>query len=447
MSAPDTRIPDTGIPDEVLGRVAAAVGTPAYVYDAEALRGTVARLRQALPEADFFYSMKANPNLSILRLLAGLGMGAEVCSLFEIETCVAAGVAPARMIVVGPAKSDAELARAVSLGVKAVIAESLQEIVRIGAIAARMGRRQRVGLRINPDFHVPGARLSMSGKPTQFGIDEGEIGAAIAAVAGDRHLRLSGLHVYMGTRILDHDVIVQNSRAILALAARVRGLAGHPLDFVDIGGGFGVAYSDRETDLDLAALGRTLGPLLREQAAREPGTRIVIELGRYVVAAAGSFVTRVRYTKVSKGVRFAICDGGSNCHAAAGQAAMFRSNFPMARVGGQSAGKSGGRAGGAPGLWMIAGPLCTPTDIIGNQVAMADLSPGDLIRIDRSGGYGPSASPVGFLSFGTPAEVLADGRTLTVIRERATLADHLAPQTPRPLTTVGARKTRIMETL
>ena len=160
------------VPDEVLGRVAAAVGTPAYVYDAEALRGGVARLRQALPEADFFYSMKANPNLSVLRLLAGQGMGAEVCSLFEIETCVAAGVAPGRMIVVGPAKSDDELTRAVSLGVKAVIAESVQEIGRIGAIAARMGRRQRVGLRINPDFHVPGARLSMSGKPTQFGIDE-----------------------------------------------------------------------------------------------------------------------------------------------------------------------------------------------------------------------------------------------------------------------------------
>ena len=428
------------VPDEVLGRVAAAVGTPAYVYDAEALRGGVARLRQALPEADFFYSMKANPNLSVLRLLAGQGMGAEVCSLFEIETCVAAGVAPGRMIVVGPAKSDDELTRAVSLGVKAVIAELVQEIGRIGAIAARMGRRQRVGLRINPDFHVPGARLSMSGKPTQFGIDEAEIGAAVAAVAGDRHLRLSGLHVYMGTRILDHEVIVQNSRAILTLAARVAGLAGHGLDFVDIGGGFGVAYSERESDLDLPALGRALGPVLRDHAARLPQTRIVIELGRYVVAEAGSFVTRVRYTKLSKGIRFAVCDGGSNCHAAAGQAAMFRSNFPMARVGGRA-------ASGAAGLWTIAGPLCTPTDIIGNQVMIDALSPGDLIRIDRSGGYGPSASPVNFLSFGAPAEVLADGRTLTVIRERATLGDHLTPQIPRPLTAAAARKTRIMETL
>jgi diaminopimelate decarboxylase len=430
------------LPDDILAKAAQAVGTPAFVYDAGCLRDGVARLRQELPGVDFFYSLKANPNLSIVRLLAGneggAGMGTEVCSLFEIETCLAAGVRPERMIMVGPAKSDEELARAVGLGIKAIIAESLQEIGRISAVATRMGRHQRVGLRINPAFHVPGARLSMSGKPTQFGIDETGIEAAVAAVIGDRHLRLSGLHVYMGTRILDHDVVVQNSRAILALAVRVAALAGRPLDFVDIGGGFGVAYAERETDLDLAALGAALRPMLQAQQERNPQTRVVIELGRYVVAGAGSFVTRVRYTKTSKGVRFAVCDGGTNCHSAAGQAAMFRTNFPMSRIGKVAREKT---------PWTISGPLCTPTDVLGNQVLIDDLAPGDLIRIDRSGAYGPTASPVNFLSFGAPVEALVDGTTLTVIRERAGITEFLVPQTPRPVA-LGTRKTtRIMEAL
>ncbi len=424
--------------DDLLAGVAHSIGTPAYVYDAKALRDGVARLRQELPDADFFYSLKANPNLSIVRLLAEQGMGAEVCSLSEIETCLVAGVQPERMIMVGPAKSDAELTRAVGLGIKAIIVESLQEIGRIGAIAAQLGRKQRIGLRINPVFHLPGARLSMSGKPTQFGIDETEIETAVAAVASDRHLKLCGLHIYMGTRILDHQVIVENSRAVLALAARVVALAGRPLEFVDIGGGFGVAYNDRESDLDLEALGAALRPLLRAERERQPQTRIVIELGRYIVAAAGSFVTRVRYTKLSKGLRFAVCDGGTNCHTAAGQAAMFRANFPMARL---------GHGTGARQAWMIAGPLCTPTDILGNQVMIDELAPGDLIRIDRSGAYGPTASPVNFLSFGAPVEAMVDGVSLTVIRERPAIADCLSQQTPRPVPLRTRKKPRILETL
>ena len=146
------------LPDDVLAQVARAIGTPACIYDAARLRDGVAQLRRELPGVDFFYSLKANPNLSIVQLLAGQDIGAEVCSLFGIETCLAAGVRPERMIVVGPSKSDED----------------------------RAGRRQRIGLRINPAFHIPGACLAMGGKPTQFGIDEAELAAAIADVAGDR---------------------------------------------------------------------------------------------------------------------------------------------------------------------------------------------------------------------------------------------------------------------
>jgi diaminopimelate decarboxylase len=412
------------LPDRLITRIAANVGTPMFVYDAAELRDGVRRLKSALPDAEFVYSLKANPNVSIVKTLTSEGIGAEVCSLMEIEACLAAGVAPQQIIFVGPSKSEEEIQRAVALGLKAVVAESQQELRLIAAVAARQGICQQVALRINPTFHVPGARLSMSGKPTQFGIDETEFEDAISTVMEDRNLRLSGLHVYMGTRILDHCVIVENSRAILRLARRMTELAGQPLEFIDIGGGFGIAYGTDEEDLDLRRLGEALTPLLSAAREQAPQTRIVIELGRYLVAGAGIFCTRVRYTKICKGKKFAVCDGGSNCHSAAAQAAIFRRNFPIALVGAEA---------GDKGCWNLSGPLCTPTDILAQDLQIQHLKPGDLIRIERSGAYGPTASPVNFLSFGMPAEVMVDGAEIRLIRKRSDLGDYLAPQASRLL--------------
>lgn len=411
-------------PDTVLTHTARTLGTPFYAFSAEALRARVRGVRAALPMADFLYSMKANPNVSLVRLISREGMGVEVCSMFEIEACLVAGVAPSQMIVVGPAKSHAELIRALQLGVKAIVIESLGEISTLARLCDDLALTQAVAVRINPDFHVPGARLSMGGKATQFGIDTNDVGAALALVAGAPRLRLAGLHVYMGTRILDHRVIEENTRLILALADDVARQAGHPLDFVDIGGGWGVAYSDAEQPLSLPSLAAGLGPVLAAWRDRNPATRVVVELGRYVVAEAGVFVTAVRQVKMTRGKRFATCDGGSNCHSAAGQAASFKRNFPIRAL---------GPVAGAPLVWSISGPLCTPTDILAQDVVLPPLAAGSLLCIAQSGAYGLTASPTQFLSFGSPAEVLIDGTGIEVIREREGFKDLLSRQNPRAI--------------
>ena len=423
--------------DLQLARAARAVGTPLYAYSAEALRARVRAVKAALPMAEFVYSLKANPNISVVQTLTREGMGVEFCSIFELEACLIAGVAPSEMIFVGPAKSTAEIVRAMQVGVKAIIAESLDEIDQIARVSTDLGVRQAVALRINPAFHVPGARLSMSGKATQFGIDADDIDAAIARIAQARLLRLSGIHVYMGTRILDHAVIAQNTREILALADDVAARARHRLDFVDIGGGWGVPYHDSEGTLDLAALGAVMRPLLAEWKAAHPGARVMIELGRYMVAEAGVFVTAVRQVKVTKGKRFAICDGGSNCHAAAAQAAAFRRNFPIRAVQPRS---------GDVQEWTVSGPLCTPTDVIAQGIVLPDLQAGDLLRIDTSGAYGLTSSSVLFLSFGGPAEVMFDGDGLSVIRERDGLRDLLGKQSRRAIATPTPRPFAYAET-
>ena len=427
MAADDIKLADEAT---FLHRIADRVGTPFYIYEAAALRGQAAAVQSALPGVEFFYSLKANPNLSVTRILHGTGMGCEVSSRLELETAIRAGAEPGRILMVGPGKSPDELRRAVELGLKAIVVESTAEADEIDRLAAARGRVQAVALRINPDFQVSGAKLTMSGRATQFGIDQAQLSDAIRRIETMQHLRIAGLHVYMGSRILSHGTVHQNTVQILTLARQVQALLTDRLDFVDIGGGFGIAYHDGEPELDLAALAAAITPELDRFRADCPGTAIAVELGRYMVAPAGRFVTRVRQVKHSKGEGFAVCDGGSSVHtAAAGQGSFLRKNFPIALLRADPL-----TPAPAVGEWTLTGPLCTPMDVIGKDVAMPTPVPGDLVCIRQSGAYGPTASPVNFLGFGAPAEVMVDGAEVWIARAPVPHAAILADQTPRAIT-------------
>jgi diaminopimelate decarboxylase len=419
--------------DAQIWEIAATVGTPFYLFDAAQLRARCAALKTSLPSVAFFYSLKANPNLSVVRELVRAGMGCEVCSMLELETAIAAGAPPQHTLFVGPAKSGAELRKCVSEGIKAVVVESAEELRQLDAIADECGKIQPVALRVNPDFQFPGAKLNMSGKASQFGIDQACLFDVLREAAAYAHVRIVGLHVYMGTRILDHRTIVSNSRHILSLADDLRDHLGHPLQFVDIGGGFGVPYHEGEAELDLCALGQELAPVLADYERANPQTRICIELGRYMVASAGRLVVSVRQQKTTKGQNFVICDGGSNINSAAsGNGALMRRNFPMSLL------RKHPDSDAPPGVWTLTGPLCTPMDIIGKDVPMQAPSTGDLLCIHQSGAYGATASPVNFLGFGQPAEVMIDGDHLMLVRQRASNAVILADQTPHCLTPAPA---------
>lgn len=411
--------------DALLTRIAQDVPTPFYAYDQQALRDTFHGLKRYLPEgSDIYYSLKANPNRAVVATLAAEGAGCEVCSRSELETAIAAGGNPRRIIYVGPAKSAADITRAMEIGIKAIIAESLDELRLIAGIAATRGIVQPVGLRINPDFKSASVRIKMTGIASQFGIDEADLPAALDLAEADPHIIPVGIHVYLGSRILEEEAIFDNTRNILDLARRVAARLGRPLSFVDVGGGFGLAYFGKERDLDPARLGPGLAALIAEFQAEFKRTRVVIELGRYLAARAGVMVTSVRYVKDSKGKRFAICDGGSNIFAAAaGYGSAFRKNWPMRRV--------GGGEGSLP--QMLTGPLCTPSDTIGDMVDLPPLAAGDLVCFERAGAYGPSASPVGFLSFGHPAEVMVTAEGPVIVRDADPVEQGLARQCWRPL--------------
>ncbi len=424
--------------------IAEAFGTPLYVYDGAVLDETLRGLRAALhPRLDIFYSMKANPNISIVAALVRGGTGAEVSSLAELTTALRAGADPDDVIFLGPGKSLVELAACLDNGIHAIVCESLPELALIDRLAAERGVTAPVVLRVNPSFTVKGSGLTMGGKPRQFGMDERVVRDNIALVHSHRHVRITGIHVYLGTRVLTEQAVIDNTRQILELAESLSAALRITPELVDIGGGLGVAYFDNERDLDLSVLASGVNPLVDAFAERHPGTRLVMELGRYLVARAGTYVTRVSYTKESFGERFAVTDGGTNHHmAAVGIGSFVKRNFPVVLL-------SRPAAGEPTEPWTVTGPLCTPNDVVGRAVDLPPLSAGDLVGVTRSGAYGPTASPVYFLSHGYPAEVLVSDGTAHLVRERDTVADVLRgqvlfpPHAPEPTqpTTPPLRRT------
>lgn len=403
--------------------IAESFGTPLYVYDGEVLRDTLREVRETLhPDLGILYSLKANPNISIVAELLRGGAGAEVSSLAELVTALRAGAQPDDIIFLGPGKSREELAACLDHGIAAVVCESLPELTLIDELARERGTTARVVLRVNPSFSVKGSGLTMGGKPRQFGIDEQAVLDGADAIRAHRNVRVAGIHVYLGTRVLTAQAIVENTRNILALAERLSATSAIPLELVDVGGGLGVAYFDNEQDLDLAELGAGLNPVVADFTARYPDTRVVMELGRYLVARAGTYVTRIRYVKDSFGVPFAVADGGTNHHmAAVGVGSFVKRNFPIVLLS-RAAYDEPRRP------WHVSGPLCTPNDLIAKGVPLPDLHAGDLIGVTRSGAYGPTASPGLFLSHGYPAEVLVADGAVHLVRERDTVADILRGQ-------------------
>ncbi len=418
MNASELQI--QGVP---VSRIAEEFGTPLFVYDAEVLRSVYHSIRDRMhPAVDVFFSLKANPNVSICSYLGSLGSGAEISSMVELMTVRQAGFAPEDVIFLGPGKTRAELQACVEAGIHAIVCESLDEVTALEEIAEAAGREEvAVLLRINPDFHTKGSGLAMGGKPRQFGIDADVLRHSREFVDNLRRVRVLGFHAYMGTRFLNADDLVHNTRQILALAEELADTLGIELRTLDFGGGFGVAYFDNEKDLDLTATIDGINEVVEPFAAAHPECRLINELGRYLTALSGTYVVRALYVKDSMGESFVVADGGTNHHmAAVGVGSFVKRNFPI---------RSLTRYQDEPtSKYTVTGPLCTPNDVIGKKVVMPEVTAGDLLGVERSGAYGPSASPGLFLSHGFPAEVLVHNGTAHLVRERDRKEELLAKQ-------------------
>ncbi len=386
-----------GIP---LTRLAQRVGrTPFYAYDRGLITQRVALLRKHLPaEIHLHYAIKANPMPAVVQHLAPLIDGLDVASAGEMRVALDTGIAPGLVSFAGPGKTDAELAQAVAAGI-IVNLESEHEMERIAALGAGSGTRPRVAVRVNPDFELKSSGMKMSGGPKQFGVDAERVPAMLARI-GQLGLDFQGFHIFSGSQNLRADAICEAQRKTIELALQLAEHAPAPVRSLNIGGGFGIPYFPGEQALDIGAVGAQLAPLLPRLKQRLPQVQVVVELGRFLVGEAGLYVCRVIDRKISRGHVFLVTDGGLHHHLAAsgnfGQ--VIRKNYPVV-VGNKVAGRERERAS-------VVGPLCTPLDLLADNMEMAKADVGDLIVVFQSGAYGLSASPTAFLGHPAAAEVL-----------------------------------------
>jgi diaminopimelate decarboxylase len=403
-------------------RLADEFGTPLFVYDGHVLQRKWDLLRATFPARfEIYYAVKANPNPNLLAFFLAQGAGLEIASAGELYQAQEAGCPAARMLFAGPGKTPAELELALEAGVGEIHAESQTELDRIASIAARTRKPAPVALRINPNEDAQGGAMRMGGKPAPFGIDEEMLDSTLDFVLARPGINLRGIHLFAGTQILDSRTLIQQYRKGLQIARRVTERLGRPLHSIDFGGGLGVPYFTNDQPLDMALLQSSL-QILEQEIAEDPcfaGTRLLIEPGRFLVAEAGVYLTRVLDVKVSRAKIFAIVDGGMNHHLAAsgnlGQ--TIKRNFPVALANRLTVADEN--------TIDIVGPLCTPLDVLARAVAMPPVHIGDVMAIFQSGAYARSASPLGFLSHPTPPEVLVHGGRARLIRRRGDAFDYL----------------------
>jgi diaminopimelate decarboxylase len=367
--------------------------TPLYVYDAQVLRQRYQAVREALgPDVRISFALKANPSLAVSDVLRREGAQAEVASAGEIHAAVAAGFVGKQIQFAGPGKSREDIDHAVRQGVARLNLESPAEYELVARISSERGVRQNVAIRVNPDKAMSGSRMHMGGGTQKFGVDVDQLDELVRRILDEGAVELRGLHVYGGTQCFDAEAWIQNAQALHAIADRLEDEYGIRLMELNFGGGFGVPYFEGDPTFDLRRAGEGLQQLIA--ADHRKGRAYHVELGRYLVASAGVYLTRVCYLK----------EPIVACRDVEGREVSYA----------------------------LGGPLCTPADEFAAEAVLPQLSRGDLLAILGSGAYGLTFSSVLFLSHPTPAEVLVDRGTGAIVRERGQLDDVVRGQALPP---------------
>jgi diaminopimelate decarboxylase len=389
-------------------QLVAEYGTPLYVYSRTGILERYRAFTSAFAAVDplIAYSVKANGNLAVLRLLAEAGAGADIVSGGELHRARLAGIPPERIVFSGVGKTITELAAALDAGIHAFNVESEGELRALSGLADTMGVVAPVALRVNPDVETrtPHHYTSTGHKATKFGIPYEEAEQLYTLAASLPGIRVRGVDVHIGSQILDVEPYALAIRRVLDLVERLRA-RGIALEFIDVGGGFGVSY-DEEADPVPSDFASGLVPLLQES-----GLRVIFEPGRFLVGPAGVLLTRVLYVKRMSGKTFVITDAGMNDLLRPSHYSSYHRVEPAVQD---------------PERERLAvdvvGPICESGDFLALDREIPRVDPGELLCIGTAGAYGFSMAS-SYNARPRPAEVLVDGDSHRLIRRRETHDD------------------------
>jgi len=401
------------VEDLALAELAERFATPCYVYSESYLRQRFQAFRHALgPETLLCYAVKANANLSILHRLAAMGAGFDIVSGGELARVLRAGGDPARVVFSGVGKSRDELRRALDAGIYCINVESPAELARVEQVAAELGRRAPVALRVNPDVEAGTHPYIATGlRETKFGIPMAEAPALYERAARSPHLHVLGAACHIGSQLLDLAPVGEAAQRVVRLYEEL-GRRGIQLEHLDLGGGVGIRYRDElaPTPADYAA---TLDAALNGLPVRR-----VVELGRALVGNAGALLTRVEYRKSNGERAFCVVDAAMNDLLRPSLYGAWHEIWPVVR-----------RSGPEQAMDVV-GPVCESGDFFAKARPLpADLREGEVLAILGAGAYGFAMSSQ-YNSRPRAAEVLVHGAEARLIRRRETLGELWAAEEP-----------------
>jgi diaminopimelate decarboxylase len=399
-----------GVP---LEEIAAAYGTPVYVYS----RAAMTRSYRAIDAAfrgrphHVCYAVKANPSGDILRTLAGLGAGADIVSGGELYRSLRAGVRPCEIVFSGVGKSRRELAEALDAGILMFNVESFSELAALDETARAMGKRAPVALRVNPDVDPRTHPYVATGlRTSKFGIRRDRVLEGYARARGLANVDAIGISCHIGSQL---DSIAPFAEAAGNVGALVRALRedGFEIRAVDLGGGLGIRYDDEDPPSPAAYVDALYGALGDLDAA------IVVEPGRSVVGNAGLLLTRALYTKKADDARFAVVDAGMNDLIRPSLYGSFHAIEHAAAVDRE------------PETTDVVGPICESGDFLARRREMPRVVAGDLLAVLGAGAYGFAMAST-YNSRPLAAEVMVSAGRHRLIRERGTYEDLVRGEAP-----------------
>lgn len=401
---------------DLISKIAAEVGTPFYLYSEQKLRDNFKSFADAvkpLKKATVCFAVKSNFNPTILKILAGMGAGADIVSGGELELALQAGVPADKIVFSGVGKTRAELTAAITAGIKQINAESESEIRLINEIAIGLNKTAAVGIRVNPDVDArTHEKITTGKKENKFGIDWNDARRLFLSAEQFKRISLHGIEVHVGSQILElspfREAFVKTKKMLNDLKEH-----GVSIQTVDVGGGLGVAYKTDESAPSpadyIAVLQDVLGDFDGE---------FVFEPGRCISGDAGVLVASVVRVKQTGDKRFAVLDAGMSDLV---RPAMYDAYHNIEAV----------KGGEASERYDVVGPICESADIFGKDRMLPELNEGDLIAIETAGAYG-AAMASNYNGRPLIAEVLADNDRYAVIRRRQTVAEMTALCRPAP---------------
>jgi len=403
--------------DVPVARIAGKLGTPLYLYSREAILTRFRALGEAFAAAEptICYSVKANSNIHILRLLAAAGAGFDVVSGGELFRVLKAGADRSKIVFAGVGKTGDEIRYALEEDIFFLNVECEGELEAVAAIAGELGKRARVAFRFNPDVDAhTHADITTGKSENKFGLDAEAIRRMVRRFAGNPAVEFAGIHVHIGSQITDpapHALALQRALALIEDLWNLRdfGPVQPEFGYVNIGGGFGISYDGGEV-ASARAFGEKIVPLVKAA-----GKKLILEPGRFIIGNAGILLTRVTYVKrTAAGKTFLICDAAMNDLV---RPSLYDAHHHIWPVQAAASPLFGGAEPADVETVDVVGPICESGDFFARDRSLPAVQPGDLLAVFGAGAYGMTMSS-NYNSRPRACEALVAGDGFEVIRRR-----------------------------